>query len=175
VGLSRSGLYDQPVGPSAEDVELMRWLDASYTATPFDGIRRMTAWWRGLGSAVHHTHGGRLLPTMGLEALSAKPRLSPLAEGHTIYPYLLREVTVSRNTQVWRTDIPSIRLPVSFVSLVAVMDWFGRSGLSWAVVITMDVRLCLEALEQALRGGRPEIFNTDQGAQFTSQECIARL
>jgi hypothetical protein len=107
----------------------MRWLDAPYTATPFDGIHRMTAWRRGLGSAVHHTHGGRLLPTMGLEALSAKPRLSPPAEGHTIYPYLLREMTVRRNTQVWRTDIPSIRLPVGFVSLMAVMDWFSRSGL----------------------------------------------
>ena len=147
----------------------MRLLDEQYTATPFYGIRRMTAWLRGRGYAVNHKHVGRLLRTMGLEALYAKPRLSQPAEGHTIYPYLLREVTVSRNNQVWSTDITYIRLQSGFVYLVAVMDWFSRYVLSWAVAITMDVRFCLEALEQALSGGRPEIFNTDQGAQFTSQ------
>lgn len=153
----------------------MRLLDEQYTATPFYGIRRMTAWLRGRGYAVNHQHVGRLLRAMGLQAIYAKPRLSQPAEGHTIYPYLLRGVTVSRNNQVWSTDITYIRLQSGFVYLVAVMDWFSRYVLSWAVAITMDVRFCLEALEQALSGGRPEIFNTDQGAQFTSQEFIARL
>jgi putative transposase len=175
LGLSRSGLYYQPVGPSAEDLELMRLLDEQYTAAPFYGIRRMMAWLRGRGYAVNHQHVGRLLRTMGLEAIYAKPRLSQPAEGHTVYPYLLRGVTVSRNNQVWSTDITYIRLQSGCVYLVAVMDWFSRYVLSWAVAITMDVRFCLEALEQALSGGRPEIFNTDQGAQFTSQEFIARL
>jgi putative transposase len=153
----------------------MRLLDEQYTATPFYGIRRMPAWLRGRGYAVNHKHVGRLLRAMGLQAIYAKPRLSQPAEGHTIYPYLLRGVTVSRNNQVWSTDITYIRLQSGFVYLVAVMDWFSRYVLSWAVAITMDVRFCLEALEQALSGGRPEIFNTDQGAQFTSQEFIARL
>ena len=126
VGLARSGLYDEPVGESAEHVELMRLLDEPYTATPFYGIRRMTAWLRSRGSAVNHKRVRRLLRTMGLEAIYAKPWLSQPAEGPTIYPYLLRGVTVSRSHQVWSTDITSVRLQSGFVYLVAVMDWFSR-------------------------------------------------
>ena len=126
LGLARSGLYDEPVGESAEHVELMRWLDEPYTATPFYGIRRMTAWLRSRGYAVNHKRVRRLLRTMGLEAIYAKPWLSQPAEGHTIYPYLLRGVTVSRSHQVWSTDITSVRLQSGFVYLVAVMDWFSR-------------------------------------------------
>jgi putative transposase len=175
LGVARAGLYYQPVGLSAEDMELMRLLDEQYTATPFYGIRRMTAWLRSRGYVVNHKRVGRLLRTMGLQALFPQPRLSQPAEGHTIYPYLLRGVTVSRSNQVWSTDITYIRLQSGFVYLVAVIDWFSRYVLSWALSITLDVAFCLEALEQAFRWGQPEIFNTDQGAQFTSQEFIARL
>ena len=175
LGVTRSGLYYQPVGLSAEDLELMRLLDEQYTATPFYGVRRMTAWLRSRGYVVNHKHVGRLLRAMGLQALSPRPRLTQPAEGHTIYPYLLRGVTVSRSNQVWSTDITYIRLQSGFVYLVAVLDWFSRYVLSWALSITMDVTFCLEALEQAFRWGQPEIFNTDHGAQFTSREFIARL
>jgi putative transposase len=175
LGVARSGLYYQPVGLSAEDLELMRLLDEQYTATPFYGIRRMTAWLRSRGYVVNHKHVGRLLRTMGLQALSPRPRLTQPAEGHTIYPYRLRGITMSRSNQVWSTDITYIRLQSGFVYLVAVLDWFSRYVLSWALSITMDVTFCLEALEQAFRWGQPEIFNTDQGAQFTSREFITRL
>jgi putative transposase len=135
----------------------------------------MTAWLRSRGDAVNHKRVRRLLRTMGLEAIYAKPWLSQPAEGHTIYPYLLRGVTVSRSNQVWSTDITYVRLQSGFVYLVAVMDWFSRYVLSWAVSITLDAAFCLEALDHALSRGQPEIFNTDQGAQFTSGEFTARL
>ncbi len=153
----------------------MRLLDEQYTATPFYGVRRMTAWLRSRGYAVNRKRVRRLLRTMGLEAIYAKPRLSQPAEGHTIYPYLLRGVTVDRIHHVWSADITYIRLQAGFVYLVAVMDWFSRYVLSWAVSITMDVAFCLEALEQALGQGQPEIFNTDQGAQFTSRAFTEQL
>ena len=175
LGLARSSLYDQPLGEGAENLQLMRLLDEQYTATPFYGIRRMTAWLRQQGYAVNRKRVGRLLRQMGLEAIYPKPRLSQPAADHVIYPYLLRGVRVDRVNQVWSTDITYVRLAGGFVYLVAVMDWFSRYVLSWAVSITMEVPFCLEALDQALRQGRPEVFNTDQGAQFTSQEFTARL
>jgi putative transposase len=153
----------------------MRVMDEQYTATPFYGVRRMTAWLRGQGSMINHKRVGRLMHQMGLEAIYAKPKLSQVAEGHVIYPYWLRGVKVARVNQVWSTAITSIRLQSGFVYRVAVIDWFSRYVLSWALSVTMDVPFCLEALEQALRGGRPEIFNTDQGAQFTSQVFTERL
>ena len=167
LGLARGSWYYQPVGPSAEDVELMRLLDEQYTATPFYGMRRMTAWLRSRGYAVNHKRVGRLLRQMGLEAIYPKPRLSQPAASHVIYPYLLRGITVNRVNQVWSADITYVRLAGGFVYLVAVIDWFSRYVLSWVVSITMDVAFCVEALEQALRHGQPEIFNTDQGSQFT--------
>jgi putative transposase len=173
--LARSGLYYQPVSVSAENLRLMQLLDEQYTATPFYGIRRMTAWLQSQGCAVNHKRVGRLLRQMGLEAIYPKPRLSPPAAGHLIYPYLLRGVPVARVNQVWSADITYIRLASGFVYLVAVMDWFSRYVLSWAVSITMDVEFCVEALEQALRHSQPEIFNTDQGAQFTSVAFTERL
>ena len=175
LGLARGSWYYQPVGPSAEDVELMRVLDEQYTATPFYGIRRMTAWLRSRGYAVNHKRVGRLLRQMGLEAIYPKPRLSQPAVGHVIYPYLLRGITVNRVNQVWSADITYVRLAGGFVYLVAVIDWCSRYVLSWAVSITMDGAFCVEALEQALRHGQPEIFNTDQGAQFTSLAFTERL
>jgi putative transposase len=124
---------------------------------------------------VNRKRVARLLHRMGLEALYPKPRLSQPAAGHTIYPYLLRGVTVERVNQVWSADITYIRLPAGFVYLVAVMEWFSRYVLSWALAITLDLSFCVEALEQALGQGCPEIFNTDQGGQCTSQAFTARL
>ena len=175
LGLARSGVYYQPVGDRAEDLQLMRLLDAQYTETPFYGVRRMTAWLRDQGYAVNPKHTRRLLRQMGLEAIYPKPRLSQSAAGHAIYPYLLRGVTIGRVNQVWSADITYLRLASGFVYLVAVIDWFSRYVLSWAVSITMDVAFCVEALDQALSQGQPEIFNTDQGAQFTSVAFTERL
>jgi putative transposase len=153
----------------------MRLLDEQYTQTPYYGIRRMTAWLRSQGYLVNHKRVARLLHTMGLETLYPKPRLSQPHPGHRIYPYLLRGVPITRVNQVWSTDITYIRRHGGFVYLVAVMDWFSRYVLSWALSITMDVGFCLEALEQALGVAQPEICNSDQGAQFTSVECTGRL
>jgi putative transposase len=175
LGLARSTLYDQPLGASAENLQLMRLLDEQYTATPFYGLRRMTAWLRGQGYTVNRKRVARLMRVMGLEAMYPKPRLSQPAAGQMIYPYLLRGVTVERLNQVWSADITYIRLQGGFVYLVAVMDWFSRYVLSWAISITMDTAFCVEALDQALGHGHPEIFNTDQGVQFTSQAFTARL
>ena len=175
LGLARSTRYDQPLGDSAENLQLRRLLDEQYTATPFYGIRRMTAWLRHQGYEVNPKRVGRLLRQMGLEAIYPKPRLSQPAAGQAIYPYLLRGVRVDRVNEVWSADITYIRLQAGFVYLVAVIDWFSRYVLSWAVSITMDVPFCVEALEHALSQGQPEIFNTDQGAQFTSQAFTARL
>ena len=168
-------MYYQPREASTETLQLMRLLDEQYTATPFYGVRRMTAWLRGQGYTVNPKRVGRLMQQLGLEAIYPKPRLSQPAEGHEIYPYLLRGVTIGGVNQVWSADITYIRLQSGFVYLVAVMDWFSRYVLSWSVSITMDGSFCVEALEQALRHGQPAIFNTDQGAQFTSRAFTERL
>jgi putative transposase len=153
----------------------MRLLDQQYTETPYYGVRRMTAWLRSQGYAVNHKRVARLLRTMGLETIYPKPRLSEPHPAHRVYPYLLRGVPIIRVNQVWSTDITYIRLHNGFIYLVAVMDWFSRYVLSWSVSITMDVGFCLEALEQALEVARPDIFNSDQGAQFTSLDFTGRL
>ena len=175
LGLARSTLDDQPLGASAEHLQLMRWLDEPYTVTPFYGLRRMTAWLRGQGYTVNRKRVARLMRVMGLEALYPKPRLSQPAAGQMIDPYLLRGVTVERINQVWSADITYIRLQGGLVSLVAVMDWLSRSVLSWTISITRDMACCVEALDQALGQGHPELFHTDQGAQFTSPAFTARL
>jgi len=154
----------------------MRLLDAQYTATPFDGMRRMTAWLRTQGYDVNHKRVARLMRQRGIAAIYAKPKLSQATVGHTIYPYVLRGVRVARVNHVWSTDITSMRLPQGFVSLVAVMDWFSRYVLSWALSVTLEGQFCREALTQALRhGSQPEIFNTDQGVQFTSNDFTSLL
>ena len=124
---------------------------------------------------MHHKRVARLLRTMGLETIYPKPRLRQPHPAHRVYPYLLRGVPITRVHQVWSTDMTSMRLHGGFIYLVAVMDWFSRYVLSWAVSITMDVGFCLEALDEALERARPEIFNTDQGAQFTSLDFTERL
>ena len=176
VGLPRSSLYYHPQGESPEHVQLMRLLDEQYTATPFYGVRRMSAWLRSQGHAVNHKRVARLMQQMGIAAIYAKPKLSQASAGHTIYPYLLRGVQIARVNHVWSSDITSIRLQQGFVSLVAVLDWFSRYVLSWALSVTLDGQFCREALLQALRhGARPEIFNTDQGVQFTSSDFTELL
>jgi putative transposase len=175
VGLSRSSYYYISEGETAENLQLMRLLDEQYTRTPFYGIRRMTVWLRQQGYAVNPKRVARLLRMMGLETIYPKPRLSQRHPTHRIYPYLLRGVPITRVNQVWSTDITYIRLQGGFVYLVAVMDWFSRYVLSWAISITMDVAFCLEALDQALGVATPDIFNSDQGAQFTSLDFTDRL
>lgn len=175
LGWARSTLDDQPLGARAENLQRMRLLDEQYTVTPLYGRRRMTAWRRGQGYPVNRQRVARLRRVMGLEALSPKPRLRQPAAGQMIDPYLWRGGTGERSNQVWSAEIPSIRLHAGFVSLVAVMDGFSRYVLSWVISITRDMAFCVEALDQARGQGHPEIFHTDQGAQFTSQACTARL
>ena len=175
LGLSRSTYYYLSHGESLENLHLMRLLDEQYTETPYYGIRRMTAWLRSEGYRVNHKRVARLLRKMGLEAIYPKPRTTVSHPEHRIYPYLLRGVWVPEVNQVWSTDITYIRLHSGFVYLVAVMDWYSRYVLSWALSITMDVSFCLEALDEALSRAQPEIFNSDQGAQFTSLDFTTRL
>jgi len=154
----------------------MRRLDAQYTATPFYGIRRLTAWLRTQGYQVNHKRVARLMQQMGIEAIYTKPHLSQATAGHAIYPYLLRGVKVARVNHVWSTEITSIRLHQGFVYLVAVIDWFSRYVLSWGLSVTLDGQFCRDALPQALcQGKRPEICNTDQGVQFTSKDFTQLL
>jgi len=175
LGLNRTTLYYETKGESRENLNLMRLLDVQYTCTPFYGIRRMTAWLRKEGHEVNEKRVSRLLRLMGLEAIYPKPRLSAPGQGHKIYPYLLRGTAIVRPDQVWSTDITYIRLRQGFVYLVAVIDWFSRYVLSWELSVTLDTGFCISALEWALRQSQPEIFNSDQGAQFTSIEFTSRL
>lgn len=176
LGLSRSSFYYQPVGESEENLLLMRLLDEQYTRRPYYGAPRMTQWLRSQGYAVNHKRVERLMREMGLEAIYPKRRLSQPAPGHRVYPYLLRGVRVERPNQVWCSDITYIRLSRGFAYLVAVMDWFSRYVLSWELSATLDADFCVSALEWALASGAcPDIFNTDQGAQFTCSDFTERL
>jgi putative transposase len=174
--LPRSSFYYHPVAVSEGDLELMRWLDEQYTATPFYGSRRMqVALEARAGRPVNRKHIQRLMRALGLQAVGPKPRLSVPHPGHRVYPYLLRDVPVTRVDQVWSTDITYIRLRHGFVFLVAVLDWFSRYVLAWELSTTIDGQFCLDALETALTWRVPEIFNTDQGAQFTAAAFTARV
>jgi putative transposase len=175
MGLARASYYYAPTQERAENLVLLRLLDEQYTRTPFYGVPRMTAVLRGQGYTVNPKRVRRLLRTLGLTALYPKPRTSAGAPEHRVYPYLLRDLAIERVNQVWSTDITYIRLRAGFVYLVAVMDWYSRYVLSWALSNTLEVGFCLEALEAALPSGPPEIFNSDQGAQFTSPAFTARL
>jgi putative transposase len=175
LGVSRSGLYYEPIGESEENLCLMRLLDEQYTKAPFYGSRRMAEWLATQGHEVNRKRVLRLMRLMGIEAVYPKPRLSEPGDGHKIYPYLLRGVAVDRANQVWSTDITYIRMAQGFVYLVAVMDWYSRFVLSWSLSLTMELDFCLEALTCALRRARPEIFNSDQGAQFTSEKFTGVL
>jgi putative transposase len=175
LGVNRSGLYYEPAGESEENLRLMRLVDEQYTRAPFYGSRKMTEWLATQGQVVNRKRVSRLMALMGLAAVYPKPRLSQPGEGHKIYPYLLRGVSVERVNQVWSTDITYIRMAQGFVYLVAVMDWYSRFVLSWALSLTMELDFCVEALKCALRRGRPGIFNSDQGSQFTSELFTGEL
>jgi putative transposase len=175
LGVARSSFYYQGQPDSEADLCLMRLLDEQYTRTPFYGIRRMTAWLQQQGHIVNHKRVQRLLRRMGMEAIYPKPNLSQPTAGHQIYPDLLRGVRMERVNQVWSSDITYVRLLNGFVYLVAVIDWFSRYVLSWEISVTLDADFCVSALERALEVGKPEIFNTDQGSQFTSQAFTQRL
>jgi putative transposase len=175
LGVGRSSWYYRPVGESAENLELMRLLDEQYTRTPYYGVERMRAWLRRGGWEVNPKRVRRLLRLMGLEAIYPKPKLSRPGEGHTIYPYLLRDVKVEQVNQVWSADITFIRMARGWLYLVAVMDWFSRYVLSWRLSASLEEDFCVEALREALRLGPPEIFNTDQGSQFTGAAFTGEL
>ena len=176
LGVARSTVYYQPCGPKASDLAAMRRLDEQYTATPFYGVARMTAALRRAGVRIGHNRVRRLLRLLGLEALYPKPRLSvPGGPAHRIYPYLLRGLRLERPNQVWSADITYIRLRQGFVYLMAVLDWFSRYVVSWSLSTTLEAWFCVQALRAALRTARPEIFNTDQGSQFTCGEWLGEL
>jgi putative transposase len=169
LGLARSGVYRLPHRANDDDLLLMRRIDELFTCWPFLGSRRMTAMLRAEGIPINRKRVQRLMRQMGIAALGPKPRTSKPAPGHTIYPYLLRDLTIERPNQVWAADITYIPIGRGFLYLVAVMDWASRAVLAWRLSNTLDVSFCVSALEEALaRFGRPEIFNTDQGSQFTS-------
>src|SRR6516225_5491014 len=160
LGLSRSSLYYEPAGETAEDLRLMRLIDEQYTARPFYGSRRMTMGLIERGEEVNRKRVQRLMRIMGLEAIYPKPRLSRPAEGHRIYPYLLRGMTVERPDQVWSADITYVPMATGFMYLAAVIDWYSRYVVAWRLSNTLDGSFCLEMLEEALCRGKPEVFNT---------------
>lgn len=170
VDLARSSWYYQPALETAKNLALMRQLDQLYLEHPFYGSRRMA-----VELGVNRKRAQRLMRIMGLEAIYPKRRTSQPAAGHKIYPYLLRNVAVVRPDQVWSSDITYIPLRHGFLYLVAVMDWFSRYVLAWRLSNTLTSTFCVEALEAALARGQPEIFNSDQGAQFTAAAFTGRL
>ena len=175
LGLARSSWYYQPAAVPTETLELLWLLDEQYTRTPFYGVRRMTAWLRSQGHVVNVKRVRRLLRLLGVEAIYPKPATSTPAPGHRIYPYLLRGVPITHVDQVWSTDITYIRLERGWIYLVAILDWYSRYVLAWEVSNTLDSDFCVAALDRALARGRPTIFNTDQGSQFTSHAFTDRL
>jgi putative transposase len=169
LGLSRSTLYYEPRPVPAAELAIMRRIDELHLDYPFAGSRMLRDLLRAEGIVIGRELVATLMRRMGIEAIYRKPNTSKAALGHKIYPYLLRGLTIERPNQVWSTDITYIPMARGFVYLAAVVDWFSRRVLSWRLSITMDIDFCLEAVEEALaRYGRPEIFNTDQGSQFTS-------
>lgn len=175
LGLSRSGYYYQPCGESPLNLQFMNLIDEQYTKTPFYGVDKMTAWLIRQGFRVNPKRVRRLMRKMGLEAIYPKRHLSVSSAEHKKYPYLLRDLIIQRPDQVWSTDITYIRMQQGFLYLVAIMDWYSRYVLAWELSNTLDVDFCLDALQVALAISQPEIFNTDQGSQFTSSEFTGKL
>lgn len=169
LSISRSGLYYDPKGESPLNLQLMRLIDEQFLITPFYGSRQMARYLRRQGYCVGRHRVRRLMRLMGIEAVYQKPRTSDPHPDHKIYPYLLRNLSITKSNQVWCTDMTYIPIKRGFLYLVAIMDWHSRKVLSWRLSNTMDRRFCVEALEEALMlHGKPDIFNTDQGSQFTS-------
>ncbi len=169
--LNRSTLYKKPKPRKKENIKVMNLLDKTYTKRPFYGSRRMKKQlFKRYGMRVNRKRVQRLMRLMGVEAIYPKPNLSKRNCEHKIYPYLLRNMTILKPNQVWSTDITYVPTPTGFVYLTAIIDWFSRKVLSWKLSNTLDSSFCVEALEEAIRRyGKPEIFNTDQGSQFTSK------
>jgi putative transposase len=176
VGISRGSAYYQPRPVSDADLELMRQIDRLHLEYPFAGSRMLRDLLKQDGCEVGRKHVATLMKRMGIEALYRKPRTTKPGAGHKVYPYLLRNLAIDRPNQVWAMDITYIPMARGFVYLAAVVDWSTRKVLSWQVSITMDAHFCLEAVEDAMqRYGTPEIMNTDQGSQFTSQAFIGLM
>ena len=173
--VSRASVYYRSVPTRAEDLELMVLMDRQYLKAPFYGSRKMKAWLLQQGYLVSRKRVRRLMRLMGLEAINRRPNTSKPAPGHRIFPYLLKGVEVNRVDQVWAADITYIPMAKGFLYLVAIMDWHSRHVLAWKLSNTMDTSFCVAALEEALGKGRPEIFNTDQGSQFTSEAFTQTL
>ena len=174
--LSRSSLYYRPRPVSAADLAVMRRIDTLHLDHPFAGSRMLRDMLNGEGVKIGREHVKTLMKRMRIEALYRRPNTSKPTLGHKIYPYLLRDVSVNRPNQVWATDITYIPMARGFVYLVVIFDWFSRRVLSWRVSITLEVDFCLEAVEEALaKYGKPEIFNSDQGSQFTSNDFTGLL
>ena len=169
LGLPRSSLYYRAQGEDGYNQQLMRLIDRQYTSTPFFGVRRITAMLRRDGHAVNDKRIRRLMRVMGLETIYPKPRTSLKNQAHPVYPYLLKDLVINRPDQVWATDITYIPLQRGWVYVAAVMDWFSRYVLAWEMSITLDSSFCVDALKSALGLGVLEIFNSDQGSQFTSE------
>ena len=168
LSLARSGVYRPQRPANDDDLVLMRRIDQLFLAWPFLGSRRMTAMLRAEGLEVNRKRVRRLMRLMGIAALGPKPRTTKPQHGHKIFPYLLRDLVIERPNQVWAADITYIPIGRGFLYLLAVIDWFSRAVLAWRLSNTMDATFCVDALEETLaRWGRPEIFNTDQGSQFT--------
>ena len=176
LGISRGSLYYDPCPVSAADLAIMRRIDELHLDYPFAGSRMLRDLLRGEGIAIGRERVTTMMRQMGLEVIYRRPRTSKPAGGHKVFPYLLRSVTIERPNQVWAMDITYVPMARGFVYLTAVVDWFSRRVLAWRVSITVEVDFCLDALDEALaRHGRPEIFNTDQGSQFTSAEFTGLL
>jgi putative transposase len=173
LGMSRSTLYYKKAETDDNDLELMKMIDMQYTKYPFYGSRRMTRWLRKQGRKVNRKHIRRLMRLMGLEGIAPKPNTSKPRKEHKKYPYLLKGLKIDRSNQVWATDITYVPMRRGFIYLVAIIDWYSRHVLSWRISNTLDSDFCVDALNDALsRYGKPEIFNSDQGCQFTSDDFI---
>ena len=173
--LNRSGWYYQPKGNTEEELELMKLIDRIYLEIPFYGSRKIADRLRKMGHKVNRKRVQRLMRLMGIRAIYQRPKTSKPGNGHKIYPYLLKGLEINRPNQVWATDITYIPMAKGFLYLVAIIDWYSRYVLSWRLSNTLDADFCVEALEEALKKGTPEIFNTDQGSQFTSEEFTGIL
>jgi len=173
--ISRSGFYYQPKGVSEGDLSLMKLIDRQYLVTPFFGTRKIAVCLKSEGHLINRKRVRRLMRLMGLKAIYRRPRTSKPAPGHKTYPYLLDGMKITRPNQVWAADITYIPMARGFLYLVAIIDWYSRYVLSWRLSNTLEADFCVEALEEALRKGSPDIFNTDQGAQFTSEAFTGLL
>jgi putative transposase len=174
LGLGRATYYREPAGESADNLALMRLIDEQYTACPFYGSRRITRWLARSGHEVNRKRVQRLLRVMGLEAIHPKPKLSA-GRGHKVYPYLLRDVPIDRVGQVWSADITYLPMASGFMYLAATIDWYSRYVVAWRLSNTLDGAFCRDMLDEALAAGTPEVFNTDQGVQFTAGAWVERV